>query len=136
MFSAIQTKLQDESGLTLIELTSIIIILSIGVLSYMNMSSFVTSQSGQATLMMKAMQQVQEKMEEIRADKDNSDRGYSWITSQDNYDDEELDGGFTRSVEVQTAGLSHNGIPYAYLKVTVSHADMPDVGISTWLTDY
>ena len=77
----------------------------------------------------------EEKMEEIRADRNNPSRGYDWITTAGNYTTESLANGFTRSVVVDDDD-SHNGVPYALIQVVVHHGELSDYKLTTWLTDY
>ena len=122
-------------GFTLIELIMTIVIISIAILSMMNLSSSILVKSNKSSVLSYAVALAEEKMEAIRADKKNSTRGYDWIITPNNYDSESLPNGFTRSVIVD-ASNSHNGIPYALIQVVIQHSQMEDYILTTWMTDY
>lgn len=129
-------KLQNNRGYTLIEVILIVVVLGIAIPSMMQLISSVLVDSHQSEIVSQATIYAQEKLETILADKANPDRGYAWIITPGNYPDDVPASGFTRSVSVETTGMSQNGIPYALVRVTVSHATIPDLTITTWLTDY
>lgn len=121
-------------GFTLIELVMTIVILSVAIVSMMNLSSTILVKSNQSSALSQAVLYAEEKMEEIRADRNNPGRGYDWITTAGNYTTENLANGFTRNVIVGED--SHNGISYALIEVVVHHSEVSDYKLTTWLTDY
>ncbi len=130
----LKTQSATENGFTLIELVMTIVILSIAIVSMMNLSSTILVKSNQSSVLSQAVLYAEEKMEEIRADKNNPGRGYDWITTEGSYTMESLDNGFTRSVSVEDE--SHNGISYALIEVVMHHGELSDYKLTTWLTDY
>lgn len=133
-FKFLKVQSADTNGFTLIELVMTIVILSVAVVSMMNLSSTVLIKSSQSSALSQAVLYAEEKMEEIRADKNNPGRGFDWITTAGNYSTENLANGFTRNVIV--ADGSHNGISYALIEVVVHHGELSGYQLTTWLTDY
>ncbi len=129
-------KCKDERGITLVEVVFVIVILSIAMYSLMDLTSFTLTNSHKAILLTQAVMLAEQKIEEIRADKNNPARGYDWIVASGSYASETASQGFTSAAQVDTAGKIHNGVPYADVTVTVSHASLRDITLRTWLTDY
>ncbi|MFQ5752369.1 MAG: hypothetical protein ACE5HI_10265 [bacterium] len=129
-------KLEDCREFTLIEVVLIIVILAIAIPALMDLLSSTLVDSNKSVILSKAMIYAQEKMEQIIADKKSTVKGYDWVTTPGNYQDDVPASGFTRNVVIETSGKIQNGIPHALVQVVVSHDKIPDVMLTTWLTDY
>ncbi len=127
---------ENSKGLTLIEVILVIVVLSIAVTSLLELMSSILVYSNDSVILTQAMMYAQEKMEEIIADKKNPNRGYDWIITPGNYENDTPAQGFTRSVSIETSNKVYNGVPYALVEVSVAHEDLPVVKLTTWLTDY
>ena len=77
----------------------------------------------------------QEKIEEIIGDKKNPSKGFDWVTTSGRYSSDVPAVGFSRSVII-TTGNVQNGVSYAYIQVKVTHSEISDIKLETWLTDY
>jgi hypothetical protein len=75
-------------------------------------------------------------MEEIISDKKSPARGFSWVTASGRYSSDTPAEGFSRSVIIETGGHVYNGVSYALVQVAISHSQLADVVLTTWLTDY
>ncbi|MFQ5823954.1 MAG: hypothetical protein ACE5JB_07860 [bacterium] len=102
----------------------------------MNLLSSTLVNSNKSLILTQAIVYAQEKMDEIIGDKKNPTRGYTWVTTPGHYPSDIPSSGFTRSVIIETSGKVHNGIPYALVQVIISHNDLPDFRLTTWLTEY
>lgn len=122
--------LRNEAGLTLIELVVVIFFTSIALTALLNSFSVSITKSTDSEALTIAVELAEEKLEEIRSDKDG--RGYPFIIS-DNYPEEvDPDGyaNFTRTVSI---------VPYTDYKtiyVTVANPKIPNVRLATILANY
>lgn len=130
----LKVKLRDSLGFTLIEVILIIVVLAIAIPSLIQLLSSTLVNSNKSVIVSQAILYAQEKMEGIIADKKSPAKGYNWVTTPGNYPNDVPSSGFTRSVTIETS--QHNGIPYAFVQVIVSHNEIPDVRLTTWLTEY
>ncbi len=128
--------LKNSRGFTLIEVVSIIVVLGIAIPALANLLSSILVNSDKAAIMSKAVLFAQEKVEEIISDKKSPARGYAWVAVPNRYSGDTPESGYTRSVTVQGAGNVHNGVSYAFVEVKVTHNQISDVKLTTWLTDY
>jgi prepilin-type N-terminal cleavage/methylation domain-containing protein len=128
--------LRSSDGFTLIEAVMVIVVIGIAIPSLMGLVSSSLIGTGNSSKLSRAVFVAQEQMEVIKADKSNPTRGYAWIAAAGRYATENVGDGFTRSVSVDTSDNTHNGVDYALVEVTVSHADIDDIVLKTWLTDY
>ena len=128
---------RNQRGYSLIEIIMVIIILAVAIPPLLSLFSESIVNSVDSEYMTEATLYAQQKMEEIIADKkaESASRGYDWVVTPGRYGNDNPAEGFTRSVSI-TDGLDYNGIPYAKVEVTVSHENMVDVVLTTWLTDY
>lgn len=120
----------NETGVGFIELILVIAILTIGLLTVM--SSFRTgikSSVGSETQSI-AVQLAEEKMEEIKSDKESS--GFSSLDGNDYSNEIDPGGfvGFTRSVSITSVS------DYKLVTVTVIHQDIPDIELTTVYENY
>ncbi len=136
IFLSCKRLLGDCRGITLIEVILIVVILAIAAPTLMSLMSSTLFNSSKSAILSQATIFAQEKMEEILADKKSATRGFGYITIPGTYPSDSPAEGFTRTVSVQTSGMSYNGIPYADVQVTVSHSQISNVTLRTWLTDY
>lgn len=125
---------KGNEGFTLVEVVVIVVVLAIAIPALIQLSSFVLENQDESAVISRASLLTQEKMENILADKRDVSKGYDWITAPGSYPIETLGNGYTRRVTITTN--TRNGVDYALVKVTVEHADIPDVELTTWLTDY
>ncbi|NOY77762.1 MAG: type II secretion system protein [Calditrichaeota bacterium] len=126
----VKKTLADEAGLTLIELVMVIIFVSIALTALLNSFNVSITKSTDSESLTIAVQLAEEKLEEIRSDKDG--RGYVYIVS-DNYPQEVAPDGyanFTRTVSI----TDHTD--YKTVSVTITHPDIPDVTLATILANY
>lgn len=127
---------QNSRGFTLVEVLLVIVVLGIAMPALMFLHSSLVQDSTDSVVLSKAVLYAEEKMEEIIADKRNPAKGYDWVVTPGNYPNDVPASGYTRSVIIQTSGKIQNGVPYAFVQVTVSHNEIPDLRLTTWLTDY
>jgi Tfp pilus assembly protein PilV len=128
--------LGDSRGMTLIEVIIIVVVLGIAVPALMSLMSSTLFHSGKSAILSQSTMFAQERIEEIIADKKSDSRGYGYVVTPGRYLSDSPASGFTRTVAVQTTGMTYNGVPYAHVEVTVSHDDIPNITLSTWLTEY
>ncbi|MFQ5863945.1 MAG: prepilin-type N-terminal cleavage/methylation domain-containing protein [bacterium] len=136
LHSYLKKKLKSSHGFTLIEVILIIVVLSIAIPSLMQLISSTLVNSNQSVIISQAIVYAQEKMEEIISDKKSPTKGYDWVITPGNYPSDVPSNGFTRTVLIEAAGRIYNGIPYAFVQVKISHNEIPDIKLTTWLTDY
>lgn len=127
---------EECDGLTLIEVILVVVVMAIAVPSLMSLMSSTLFHSGKSSILSQASIFAQEKIEEIIADKKSAARGFAYVTTTGRYPTDSPANGFTRSVVVQTSGMIYNGVPYAHVEVTVSHPEISNITLSTWLTEY
>jgi len=130
--------LTNQRGYSLIEIIMVIIIVAIAIPPLLSLLSSVLVDSHDSEVLTQAVTFAQEKMEEIIADKkaDDGGRGYDWVVTPGRYPSDEPATGYTRSVHIDTTNKKYDNVRYALVEVTVTHADMPDVVLTTWLTKY
>lgn len=129
-------KIRNCDGFTLIEVILIIIVFAIAIPPLVNLLSTTLEKSDNSAIMSRAVLYAQEKMEQIIADKRNPARGYDWVTAPGTYLSDVPSAGYARSVTITTAGNMYNGVAYAFLQVTLTHNNISDIKITTWLTNY
>jgi len=112
----------------------IVVVLGIAIPALFQLSSFVLEKQDKSMIISRASLLAQARMEAILADKRDTSKGYDWITAPGSYPTETLTNGYTRRVTVTTN--TRNGVDYALVKVSVEHADIQDVELTTWLTNY
>lgn len=135
-------KLKDQAGLSLLETTLGILILSVGVMGMLPMMTTATANTVGGEQRVAATYLANEKLEEIIADKEF--QGYDFIAEQ-NYAAENLSSNsFTRSVtvtEVDANDLStpDNGSGYKKIEVivgwTVNNGNSQQVTVTTLVTE-
>ena len=126
----LKKKMGSEGGLTLIELIVVIFFTSIALTALLNSFNVSITKSTGSEALTIAVELAQEKLEEIRSDKDG--QGYPFIIS-DNYPQEDAPDGytnFTRSVSI----MSHTDYKTVY--VTVTNPKIPNVKLATILANY
>ena len=128
-------KIAKSDGFTLIEVVLIIAILAIAIPSLVDLLSTTLIKSNKLAILSQAISYAQEKMEQIIADKKSLAKGYNWVIAPGRYQPDSPASGFSRSVTI-TSGNLHNGVIYAFVEVVVSHNDIPEVKLTTWLTEY
>ena len=128
-------ELSNNQGFTLIEVIMIIVIFAIAVPTLMTVLSSTLDSSNKSAVISQAALFTQEKIEKILGDKRNPSKGFDWVTSQGRYSSDVPAVGFSRSVII-TSGNVQNGVSYAYVQVKVTHSEISDIKIETWLTDY
>ena len=123
-----------SDGYSLIEMILVILILAIAIPPIVNIFSQNLSKNVNSEIYTKATLHAEKKMEEILSDK--RVYSYAYVTTNDRYQDESPETGFLCCVSIIDANKIINGIPYAEVVVTVSHASINDVVLKTWITNY
>lgn len=121
---------QNEGGFSLVELIFVMLFLGIALATTLSMVSTGVTKSMDSESMSLATTLAEQKMEEIRGDKNG--RGYFYVTNS-NYDTETNAGGyagFTRTTTITTYSS------YKEITVSVAKEDMPTVTLVTFLTNY
>ena len=126
--------LNKSDGYSLIEMILVILILAIAIPPIVNIFSQNLTKNVNSEIYTKAILHGEEKLEEILSDK--RVHSYSYVTTNDRYQEESPETGYSRSVSIIDASKIINGIPYAEVIVTVSHANINDVVLTTWITNY
>jgi type II secretory pathway pseudopilin PulG len=122
--------ISKESGLGLLEIILVISILTVGMLTIMrSFRTGIKSSVGSETLSL-ATQLAEEKMEEIKSDKESS--GFSFLHNSAYPGETDPEGfiGFIRSVQIS------NVSDYKLVQVTVTHQDVPNVVLTTVYENY
>ncbi len=132
----LKNKLENCQGFTFVEVIIIIVILGIAIPALMSLLSSNLIDSAKFKIITEANVYAQEKLDEIIADKKSPARGYNWVITAGRYLDDVPANGFTRTVFIDTTGIVHNGIPYALIQVSVHHNEIPELELTTWLTEY
>ena len=120
----------SQAGISLIELTVVMVFLGIVLVAMMRMMTNSISTSVNVEFLRTAANLGNEKMEQIFADK--RSQGYGYV-DEDNYPDETSPNGmqgFSRSVAIETNTSNKR------VTVTVRRQDMPDFVLTAWLTNY
>lgn len=128
-------RLNDQTGLTVIEIILAILVVSIAVVGMTSAISFVGQGSLDAEVTSNAKELAQEKMEQIMGDKRDAALGYASVITPGQYPAEPAVAGFTnysRSVTITevnpndlSAALAGSG--FARVVVDVSYAGLPGV---------
>ena len=126
--------LNKSDGYSLIEMILVILILAIAIPPIVNIFSQNLNKNVNSEIYTKASLFAEEKLEQILSDK--RVNSYSFVTANDRYQDDSPATGFSRSVSIIDASKIINGIPYAEVVVTVSHINITDVVLTTWMTNY
>ena len=134
-FIKLKNTLSNSQGFTLIEIIMIIVIFAIAVPTLMTILSSTLDSSNKSTDISRAATHAQDKMEEIIGDKKNPSKGVDWVTTTGRYSSDVPAAGFSRSIII-TTGNVQNGVSYAYVQVKVTHSEISDIKLETWLTDY
>ncbi len=119
-----------QRGVSLVELIFVIIFLGIALASTLTMVSTSVTQSMDSETLSLASMLAEQKMEEIRGDKNG--RGYFYITSQ-NYENEANAGGYSGFTRSTTVTTYQN---YKKVEVVVAKENIPSVMLVTYLTNY
>ncbi len=127
---AIFKKLSRQRGFSLIELIFVILFLGIALSTTLSMISTSVTQSMDSESLSFSNTLAEQKMEEIRGDKNG--RGYFYITNPNYQSESNAAGysGYTRSTMITTYST------YKKVEVTVSKEDVPSVTLVTFLTNY
>ena len=130
--------IQKNQGFTLLEVILVIVIIGISVPPVLTLFTQNLTDSSESEAYSKASLHAMERMEEILGDKRAVDDGYGWsyilVTNQ--YPNDTPETGYTRSVSIDTTGYFYSGVTYALIQVTVSHADINNVVLTSWATNY
>jgi len=121
---------KNQEGFSLIELIMVIIFISVAFVATMSMMSSGIEKSVESEALTRATMLAEEKMEQIRGDKNTE--GYHYLKNE-NYPQETNAGGnqgYTRIVQIS------NYATYKEIKVIVKHASIQDVVLVTHLTNY
>lgn len=123
-------EIKNSRGSTLLELLLVIIFLGVALVSTISVMSSSLYNSFDTEIMLTAVNLAHEKLEDIFYDKNN--KGYGFVKEQNYPVENEPDGkkGFTRSVSVTDFAT------YKEVKVTVTHANIPDCVLVAYLTNY
>lgn len=127
--------LSNNQGFTLIEVIMVIVVFAIAVPTLMTVLSSTLDSSNKSAVISQAATYAQEKIEGIIGDKKNPSKGFDWVTTTGRYSSDVPAVGFSRSVII-TSGNVQNGVSYAYVQVKVTHSEISDIKLETWLTDY
>ena len=130
--------IKKNQGFTLIEVILVIVIIGISVPPVLTLFTQNLTDSSKSEAYTKASLYALERMEEILGDKRAVDDGYGWnyINQSGQYPNDTPETGYTRSVSIDTTGNSYGGVIYALIQVTVSHADINNVVLTSWATNY
>ena len=131
-------KLKEAGGYSLIEIILVILILAIAIPPIIHLFSYTLENSVDSEIYTKAALFAEERIEEDIADKraSSSGKGYNYIFGVGRYPNDTPETGYDRSVSIDTVGMVYNGVRYAEITVTIDHANIEDVVLTTWVTDY
>ncbi|MCA9730962.1 hypothetical protein KC799_02460 [candidate division KSB1 bacterium] len=121
---------QNQSGFSLIELIFVTIFLGIALTATLSMVSTGVTQSMDSEALSLATTLAEQKMEEIRGDKNG--RGYFYITNENYLSESNAGGysGYTRTTSITTYST------YKQVVVTVTKQNVPSMSLVTYLTNY
>lgn len=130
--------IQKEHGFTLLEIILVIVVIGIAIPPVLSLFTQNLTDSIESEVYTKANLHAMERMDEILGDKRAVDDGYGWsyILQSGQYPNDTPETGYTRSVSIDTTGNSFGSITYALIQVTVSHANINDLVLKSWATDY
>ncbi len=116
---------KDEQGVTLIELTIVIILIGVALPSILSMMGLVTVHSARNGIMEEAVALAESKMEQIIGKKEAL---WSWYKSSGQFETtESLDDGFQRSVTVtHLSDWGDSGLEGWEVEVAVTHPLLPN----------
>ena len=134
-FLKLKNILSNNQGFTLIEVIMVIVVFAIAVPTLMTVLSSTLDSSNKSVVISQAATYAQEKIEEIIGDKRNPSKGFDWVTTTGRYSSDVPAVGFSRSIII-TSGNVQNGVSYAYVQVKITHSEISDIKLETWLTDY
>jgi Tfp pilus assembly protein PilV len=127
----------DEKGFSLVEVIVIILILSITVLPLSHLAISNIDSGRTYTLMTRGTFYAQEIMESIMADYiagADAGRGYNYVIATWPGTVSNPPTGYTGTVSI-SAPTTVNGVTYVTVTVTVSANGMPNIVLSTWLSN-
>ena len=130
--------IQKEHGFTLLEIILVIVVIGIAIPPVLSLFTQNLTDSIESEVYTKANLHAMERMDEILGDKRAVDDGYGWsyILQSGQYPNDTPESGYTRSVSIDTTGNSFGGVTYALIQVIVSHANINNVVLTSWATDY
>ena len=136
LYSGLNMKrlLRNSNGYSLIEIIMVVIILAIAIPPIINIFSQNLTNNVNSEIYTKAVYHAEEKLEKILSDK--RANSYNYIVAEDRYQNDAPESGFTRTVSINDNNNIINGIPYAEIIVTVSHSNINDVVLTSWVTNY
>lgn len=126
-----------DAGFTLPEVVLILVIAAVAVLPLGMLFANTSIRSGEARSATVMAQLAEAKMEEIAADKSSPSRGFSYLIAG-NYPAENPVAafpGYSRTVSFAPDSL-FDGVTFRTVSVTVAHASVPAVTLTTWFTSY
>ena len=129
-----RTFLSDSKGYSLIEIIMVVIILAIAIPPIINIFSQNLTHNVNSEIYTKANYFAEKKLEEILADKRSN--SYSYIVAENRYQNDTPGTGFTRTISIDENNKIINGIPYAEIIITVSHSNINNVVLTSWVTNY
>ncbi|MCX5688430.1 MAG: type II secretion system protein [Planctomycetota bacterium] len=141
---SIATRVRAGRAFTLIECVVAIVILGVATPGMFMALRAAANNSMAGIQASRARWLIQDKLEDIIADRHSASRGYSYLTSSNYPAEATIPGypGFSRSVTLAAtnAGLSAAGTGYLKVTVTVSYSDWNatsrSLSVATVLTDY
>lgn len=115
-----------------------IVVIAIAIPPILTLFSQNITDSHESEVYTKATLHAVARIEEILGDKRAGSAGYGWdyILQPGQYPDDTPEDGYTRSVLIDTTGNSFQGVTYASIVVTVSHANISNVVLTTQATNY
>jgi prepilin-type N-terminal cleavage/methylation domain-containing protein len=136
LYSGLKMKffLSDSKGYSLIEIIMVVLILGIAIPPIVNIFSQNLTNNVNSEIYTKANYFAEKKIEQILADKRSN--SYSYIVAQGRYQNDTPETGFTRTIGIDDTNKIINGIPYAEIIVTVSHSNINNVVLTSWVTNY
>ena len=129
-----------DKGFTLIETIMTIVILSIAVVGILQVffSGLAPRNAPMSIEITIGTQLVQEGLERIKADRQNTARGFSYITSA-NYQAESLSGafsGYTRTTTISSWPIDTDTTKYKQVSVAVTHSSRTVANVTTIVANY
>ncbi len=130
--------IQNNKGFTLVEVILVIVVIGITIPPILSLFTQNLVDSNESEVYTKATLYAQERMDEILGDKRAVSAGYGWdyINQSGQYPNDAPESGYTRSVSIDATGNSYGGVTYAEIQVTVSHANISNVVLTAWATNY